>query len=283
MTTSEQVAHSPVRKGTWLFTWPPLMHFTTADLGNMADGKYDLERIVSRLRQLDATVLVTPQHLVEWIPLAEDSRERRFELMNHLQRATYVDLDSPSIWLRDGSPFTLTTIDAQGLRNAFYDAQGTPRAELVQWKEHNAGTGGAEFFARGARLLEGKKANTEEAFDESRLRKYHKANRKHGSDVSRLWSSGMMLGKLGESIAGVLGPVVPTKAKEPVKRAAARWRKLLASHEPRLHAYFEGVPVDNPGFHLWWHARKKLWANLRKLADSGTRFHLCHRTGSEQS
>ena len=198
--------------------------------------------------------------------MQHDSREKRFELANQLHRVAFVELDSPSIWLRDASPLSLTTVDAQGLQHKFYDADGYPRVELLRWKEHHTGVGGAEFFKRNARLLEQqqkkkkKRAGVEEAFDESRLDKYHKANLKHGSDLSRLWRVTKELASRFEPIAAHMAPIAPKALKQKLKVASNKAMKRLMSLEYRADAFFEGVPTDNPGFHLWWHTRKKLWA-----------------------
>ena len=125
----EKVSHERAGQDQgWLFTSPPLVHLTTADLGNLADGKYDFAAIASRLDRLDAVVVFTPQHLVEWIPLAEDSRERRFKLADRLSRVVYINRDSRTLWLHDGSSsLQVTTANAGGLQGIFYDEQRQPQ------------------------------------------------------------------------------------------------------------------------------------------------------------
>jgi len=234
---------------------------TTADLGNLADGKYEFDEIASRLDRLEAVVMVTPQHLVEWIPLAEDSRERRFELADRLPRVVYMDWDSRTIWLQDGSSqLQLASTKSNALRGYFYDENGQPHAWLSEWKEHHVKIGGAEFFSREARLSEGKQQTVDEAFGDVRLKKYHKLNLKHGSDLSTPWDRARKLGKRMEMLSGVVGPCVPTRLKAWVKGHGARAQRSLKSVEPGLHAWLHGVPADNQGFLLWWHTRKKLWA-----------------------
>ncbi len=254
-------------------TDPPLVHLTTADLGNLADGKYDLARLKDLLDQLRAVVLVTPEHLLEWVPLATDSRDRRFALADSLRMAL-IDWRSEDIWRPADRQRTLTLASQNELRSHFFDDLGAPYPWLTNKREIERRLGEAEFFSRTGHLSRGRERAGFEPFDQSRAQKFQALNGKHGSNILPAWHVARIGAASLERAAPFIGRLVPGAVKAHVRQRAERLQVLLDRLRPHMEASFHGVGHDNPGFQLWWETRRRIWAKPDEVGGLAERIDL---------
>lgn len=254
---------------------PPLVHLTTADLGNYADRKegYDLPRLAELLDELGAVVLVTPEHLMEWVPLPADWRDRRFSLADTLP-LTFVNWRSDEIWQSTVSQRTMNLVGQAGLRSQFFDEAGGVRTALIDRRRNERRIGEAEFFSRTSSLSRGGEATGFVRFVQRRVQKFQKLNGKHGSDVVPHWDRARRGASVLEYVAPMVGRLVPGAAKTAIRQAARRIPARLNRAERRMEARHHGVAPENLGFQLWWETWQKLRAKPSEVGGLAERIDL---------
>ncbi|MGM0578325.1 MAG: hypothetical protein ACQEXJ_21555 [Myxococcota bacterium] len=253
---------------------PPLVHFTNADWSYLADGQYDVDTMVEKLNQAGAFVVVAPHHLQEWVPLAQDSLDRRLGLAERLGRVVYLDEDARSLWSVDPRQVRTSLASASDLRALIFDERGEIHPWIHRSRNQHRRLGEAEFFARSARLASRRARKPLDIQSPSRLARFHKLNARHGSDLSRAWNRSRRLSAWMTTAGTLLDRVVPSRMKEETERLGRRLQKFLDGIEPRIEAAPAGVDVDSRGFRFWWAVRRKLWAKPSEVGGLGERMDL---------
>ena len=136
-----------------LWTHPPLVHFTTADLNNLADGRYDMPAFANVVHEMNAVVLVTPEHLMEWVPVAADSQRRRLALADSLPMS-FAEWGYSTAWT-PGPTTELQTATAAQLEWLFYDERREVREWLEKRRAFWRGMGEVDFFWRAGQASNG--------------------------------------------------------------------------------------------------------------------------------
>lgn len=238
-----------------------LIHLTTADLNNIADGIYNVDLIRMELERSDSFVVITRYHLLEWVPRNPTSQRRCLFLPDSLKRTVYCGQTHLNMWrdlsleLRQATPATLI--------QDFFVSEALDRdprelvidPELQSERDFLISMGEADFFARNA---ERSKRVEESSFNPKVLSKYQKLNRSHGSDPEAQWYQARRLSHRLERVAAMLRPVVPDRIVRRVKNWGERTNKQLEQSRPELHALSLGTDAQTDVYRLYWEVRERL-------------------------
>jgi len=265
--------------GSAFSTFPPLVHFTTADLSAMADGKYDVGKLAAKLNALNATVIITREHVVEMLPLFADSRERRLRLLDALPRVSFLEWSAELAWTPKNRGVNIQVFKAKDIRESFLTPAGIPRDWIQDVRNTERRLGDAEFFQRRALLARGigtgqRSADKYRMLQSRRVDKFQRENEKHGSNILRLAALSNRWASWSERAQKRLGHLIPKWLSNPVVSTAKEVGRRVESLRPWLEAAFMGVSPDNHGFLLWWEAKQKLWAKDMEVGGLGERIDL---------